>query len=102
VRKAMPAMRACAAKTPFIIYEVTIVKVGPRTPPVPLERPRTFAPPEAVSVAPVVGLPSVGEVPQAERDGVVRCIEPIASKITFPAIKDKDTYFRLSFPVIAP
>jgi tetratricopeptide (TPR) repeat protein len=102
VRKAMPAMRACVAKTPFIIYEVTIVKAGPRTTPSPLERPRTFVPPEAVTVAPTVGLPSVGEVPQADRDGVVRCIEPIASKIAFPAIKEKDKYFKLSFYVVAP
>jgi hypothetical protein len=32
----------------------------------------------------------------------VRCIEPIASKIAFPAIKEKDTYYGLAFPVIAP
>jgi tetratricopeptide (TPR) repeat protein len=102
VRKSMPAMRACAAKTPFIIYEVTITKAGPRTAPAALERPRYFAPPEVVNVLPVVGLPSTGDVPQADRDGVVRCIEPIASKIAFPPIKEKDTYFRLSFPVIAP
>lgn len=102
VRRAMPAMRACAARTPFIIYEVTITKAGPRTPPVALERPRYFAPPEVVNVIPVVGLPSTGEVPQADRDTAVRCIEPIASKIAFPAIKEKDTYFRVSFPVVAP
>ncbi len=102
VRRAMPAMRACAAKTPFVIYEVTITKAGPRTPPASLERPRYFAPAEVVNVIPVVGLPSTGEVPQADRDSVVRCIEPIASRIAFPAIKEKDTYFRLSFPVIAP
>ena len=102
VRKSMPAMRACAAKTPFIIYEVTITKAGPRTPPAALERPRYLAPAEVVQVLPVVGLPSTGDVPQAERDSVVRCIEPIASKIAFPPIKEKDTYFRLAFPVIAP
>ena len=102
VRKAMPVMRACAAKTPFIIYEVVVVKSGPRTQPAPLERPRFFAPPESVTVTPKVGLPSTGEVPQAERDGVVRCIEPIASKIAFPPIKEKDTHFKLSFHVIAP
>ena len=103
VRRAMGAMRACAARTPFIIYEVTITKAGPRTPPATTrDRPRYFAPPETVTVTPVVGLPSTGDVPQAERDTVVRCIEPLASKIPFAAIKDKDTYFRLSFNVIAP
>jgi tetratricopeptide (TPR) repeat protein len=101
VRRTMPAMRACAAKTPFIIYEVTITKVGPRVPLAPSERPRYLAT-ESVNVLPVVGLPSTGEVPQAERDSVVRCIEPIASKIAFPPIKEKDTYFRLAFPVVAP
>lgn len=101
VRRAMGAMRACAARTPFIIYEVTITKAGPRTPPAMRDRPRYFAPPETVSVTPVVGLPSTGDIPQAERDTVVRCIEPLASKIPFAAIKDKDTYFRLSFNVIA-
>lgn len=102
VRRAMPAMRACAAKTPFIIYEVELVRVGPRTPPAPLERSRTFTPPESVTVVPKVGLPSVGEVPQPDRDGVVRCIEPIATKIAFPAIKEKDTYYRVLFAVVAP
>ncbi len=101
VRRAMPAMRACAAKTPFIIYEVTITKVGPRVPAAASERPRYLAT-ESVNVLPVVGLPSTGEVPQAERDSVVRCIEPLASKIAFPPIKEKDTYFRLAFPVVAP
>ena len=101
VRRAMPAMRACAAKTPFIIYEVTITKVGPRVPPAASERPR-FLPAESVNVIPVVGLPSTGDVPQAERDGVVRCIEPLAAKIAFPPIKEKDMYFRLAFPVVAP
>jgi hypothetical protein len=102
VRRVMGAMRACAAKTPFIIYEVTITKAGPRTAPAVRDRPRYFAPPETVTVIPVVGLPSAGDVPQVERDTVVRCIEPIASQIPFPAIKEKDTWFRLSFNVIAP
>ena len=102
VRKAMPAMRACVARTPFIIYEVKITKAGSRTPPAALERPRYFAPPEIVTVTPSLGLPSAGEVPQADRDTVVRCIEPIASRIAFPPIKEKDTYFRLSFMVVAP
>jgi tetratricopeptide (TPR) repeat protein len=101
VRRAMPAMRACVATTPFIIYEVTITKAGPRTASSPLERPRYFAHPEGVTVLPIVGLPT-GEVPQAARDSVVRCIEPIASKIAFPPIKEKDAYFRLAFAVIAP
>lgn len=101
VRRSMAAMRACAVKTPHIIYEVTITKVGPRTPPTALERPR-YSVPESVSIVPVIGLPSTGDVPQADRDAVVRCIEPLASKIPFPAIKEKDTFFRLAFPVIAP
>lgn len=103
VRRAMPAMRACAARTPFVIYEVKLTKAGPRTPPgTTLDRPRTFVPPEGVKVDPVVGLPSPGDVPQADRDTVVRCIEPIASRIALPAIKEKDTYYGLAFPVIAP
>jgi len=102
VRRAMPAMRACVAKTPFIIYKLEITKAGPRTPPTAVHQPRYQILPEGVVVAPAVGLPSVGEVPLAERDGVIRCIEPIALKIPFPPIKEKDTYFRLSFPVIGP
>jgi tetratricopeptide (TPR) repeat protein len=102
VRRAMGGMRACLARTPFIIYKVTITKTGPRTSPGGPDRPRYVVPPETVIVAPSVALPSVGDVPQAERDAAVRCIEPLASKIPFPAIKEKDTYFRLSFFVIAP
>ncbi|HWO22148.1 MAG TPA: hypothetical protein VNO30_25470 [Kofleriaceae bacterium] len=101
VRRAMPAMRACAVKTPFIVYEVKITKVGPRTPPGPMERTRYLAT-EGVTVIPKIGLPSTGDVPQAERDAVVRCIDPLASKIALPPIKERDTFFGLIFHVVAP
>lgn len=98
VRRAMPAMRACAARTPFVIYKVEITKHGPRT----RERARFTLKPEGVGVEPTVALPSTGDVPQAERDTVVRCIEPIASRIAVPAIRDKDTHASFTFSVIAP
>jgi tetratricopeptide (TPR) repeat protein len=102
VRRAMPAMQACVAKTPFIVYEVKVTKVGPRTQPVsPSERVRYLAT-EGVTVIPKIGLPSTGDVPQAERDAVVRCIEPIASKIAFPPIKENDKFVGLTFLVVAP
>ncbi len=99
VRKAMPAMRACLAKHPYLVMRVSVTRVGPRTRETARDRPRYQAPPDGVSVEQDESLELITT---AERDTANRCIEPIALKIALPPIKEKDTYYKLQFRVVGP
>ncbi|MDX2087244.1 MAG: tetratricopeptide repeat protein [Kofleriaceae bacterium] len=109
VKKAMPALRACMAKTPSSVVQVRLVKVGPRSktdpygpPPGPYRRynHRRLPPPAGASVA------AYGEVPleatRAEIDAALRCIEPLAQRVALPAVKEKDNWYEIAFFVIGP
>jgi tetratricopeptide (TPR) repeat protein len=97
VRKAMPQMRACLAKQPGMIVEVTITKSN-RSTGTPTRR---GIPPDGVTSLVKENLDGASAV---DRDNAVRCIEPIAEKLRgqLPAIKDKDTWYRAVFVVVAP
>ena len=97
VRRSMPAMRACMTKVPNGILEVTITKVGPRTPPSDRGRPRYLAPPEGVNVELRLNLDVVS---RAETDAAIRCVEPIAAKLPMPPIKERDAYYKAAFFVV--
>ncbi|MBA3392693.1 MAG: tetratricopeptide repeat protein [Deltaproteobacteria bacterium] len=99
VRKAMPAMRACLAKHPYIVMRVLVTRVGPRTRETARDRPRYQAPPEGVTIEQDE---SLEPMTRAEIDSAIRCIEPIAAKIPLPPIKEKDTYYKLQFRVVGP
>jgi tetratricopeptide (TPR) repeat protein len=99
VRKAMPAMRACAAKTPNTIYALTVMKVGPRSAPTTKYKPKYLPPPEGISIQIAETLDAA---PRADTDAAQRCIQPIAEKIGMPAIKEKDTYYKAVFLVVGP
>jgi tetratricopeptide (TPR) repeat protein len=108
IKKAMPAMRACMAKTPSSVVQVRIVKVGPiakadPSPPLPPYRrynSRLLPPPAGANVS------AYGEVPleatRAEIDAALRCIEPLAQRIALPAVKEKNNWYEIAFFVIAP
>ncbi|MEJ7597642.1 MAG: tetratricopeptide repeat protein [Kofleriaceae bacterium] len=103
VRRSMPAMRACLAKLPSTILLVEITKVGPRSAPASAPgRSRYFAPPEGVTVSGTDNLDATAVPTRAEVDAAIRCIEPIASQIKLPAVKDKDAYYKASFSVVGP
>ena len=103
VRKSMPAMRACLAKLPSTILLVEITKVGPRSAPASTAgRSRYFAPPEGVTVSGTDNLDATAVPSRAEIDAAIRCIEPIASQIKLPTVKDKDAYYKASFSVVGP
>jgi hypothetical protein len=97
VRRAMPAMRACLAKLPAVVVEVEISRAGPRTPPTDRLRPRFFSPPDGVTVR-----RGAGELSEPELDAVDRCLQPTASRIALPAVKERDTYYKALFYVVAP
>lgn len=115
VRRAMPAMRACVAKVPGAVLEVMITRSGPRgKAPVPkVGRPDPFRnpyssgrllraptpPPDGVSVAVAHNLDNA---PRATTDAAVRCVDPIASRLVLPAIKEKDAWYKVSFLVVSP
>jgi tetratricopeptide (TPR) repeat protein len=96
VRKVMPQLRACLARTPGTIIEVVITKNGPRS-----DLPKRYgSPPDGVTTTPL----EHDNVSSAERDGAIRCLEPIADRLRaqLPAIKDKDTWYRAQFLVVSP
>ena len=97
VRRAMPAMRACLAKHPAVVLEVEISRAGPRTPATDRMRPRFFSPPDGVTVR-----RSVGELTDSEVDALDRCVSPLAARLALPAVKERDTYYKAMFYVVAP
>ncbi|HVK85656.1 MAG TPA: tetratricopeptide repeat protein [Kofleriaceae bacterium] len=108
VKKGMPALRACMAKTPSSVVQVRIVRVGPRTKAEPYAPPNPYRrysyrrppPPAGASVAAFGDVPL--EATRAEIDAALRCIEPLASRLALPAVKEKDAWYEIAFFVIGP
>lgn len=94
VRKAMPAMRGCLAKTPLVVLAVQITKRGPKGP----DGARWRAPPEGINVVPE----EINDTPRADVDTAIRCVEPLAQKLPLPKPKEKETYYKLQFRVVGP
>jgi len=103
VRKLMPQMRACMARMPTTVMEVTITKSGPRTPVTPGVR-RTHLPPDGASTLLKENLDKANPASNADVDAATRCIDPLAEKVkaALPVIKDKDTYYKAVFVVVGP
>jgi tetratricopeptide (TPR) repeat protein len=96
-RRVMPQMRACLANLPATVVEVEVSRAGPRTPPTDRVRPRFFTPPDGVTVR-----RSIGEISDAELASVDRCLQPFATHLQLPAIKERDTYYKAMFYVVGP
>ena len=94
VRKHMPAMRACLAKTPYLVLTVKINKRGPKGP----DGARWRAPPEGVQVQP----DDMFDTTTVDKDTAIRCVEPLAQKLPLPKPKEKETYYTLQFRVVGP
>ena len=95
VRKVMPAMRACLAKTGNVAFRVELTKVGPKG------TTRRFTPPEAATVLPDE---NPEQVSKTDLDTATRCIQPIAERLiqTLPAIREKDAWYKFKFFVVSP
>ncbi|MCX5743479.1 MAG: hypothetical protein NT062_13380 [Proteobacteria bacterium] len=114
IRKGMPAMRQCMAKTPGTILTVMITRVGPRSPtppPPPPIRPDPFAgrrPQPRMTLPPAAGVSITQDpvilaaVPRAELDAAIRCLEPLADKLKLPPVKEKDSAYAVTFSVVGP
>ena len=97
VQKAMPALRACAAKLPSDVFVVTVVRAGPKE--TNVERPRYAVPASSTRVALYLELDTIS---QLQEDAAITCMTPIASRIPLPSPKERDTYYQMSFLVVAP
>lgn len=98
VRKHMPALRACLAAQPGTVVKVDVTRTGPRTPPTTRDRPRYYAPPEAIEIRAALALGAS----RAEQDAAIRCLEPLAARVALPAVRERDTYYKVSFLVVGP
>ncbi len=114
VRKQMPALRACLAKAPNVVFTVTVTKSGPKQavvapkPPKPVPRyPYTYRPyqprpilppPDGVTIEPY---PDSDPTSRADKDAAMRCVEPIVTKLPFPAVKEANAYVQFAFMLIS-
>jgi tetratricopeptide (TPR) repeat protein len=100
VRHAMPQLRACLAKTPWTLFEVTVTRTGPRTPDTALDRPHYRMPPAGAAIKPVPS--SISDADREHLDAAVRCLEPVVAKLALPTPKERDTHYLARFVVMAP
>ncbi len=96
-RRAMPQMRGCLARFPAAVVEVEISRSGPRTPPTDRLRPRFFTPPDGVTVR-----RAVGELTDRDLDAIDRCLQPLATRLVLPPVKERDTFYKAAFYVVSP
>ncbi len=93
----MPQLRACLAKLPSTAFAITIVRVGAHD--AGPDRLHYSMPRPGVRVS----LARVLEASEAAaEDSARRCLQPLAERIALPAPKEHDTYYQVSFVVVAP
>jgi tetratricopeptide (TPR) repeat protein len=100
VDKSMKPLRACLANMTTTAFQVTITKVGPRTPETARDRPIYRVPTASVKVAQVL---TVGDrASDIEALKAADCVEKEANKVKLPAPKERDSWYMMSFLVVAP
>ena len=97
VQKAMPSMRACAAKLPSTAFVVTIVKAGPRDD--SKDRVHYSVPVASVKITTERSLDPITD---ATDQAAHQCISTIAGRIALPSPKERDQYYQVAFLVVAP
>jgi len=114
VRKQMPALRACLAKAPNVVFTILVTKSGPKQavviPKTPAPRPRypyptyrpyaprpVLPPPDGVTIEPDLDSDPTS---RADKDAAMRCIEPIVTKLPFASIKEANGYVQFYFRLI--
>lgn len=98
--KSMGPLRQCVAKMPSSAFQLTITRVGPRTPDTARDRPIYRVPPPEVRATNVLNLDGRGAEPDVTAAN--RCLESIANRVALPQPKDRDTFYRVSFIVVSP
>jgi tetratricopeptide (TPR) repeat protein len=100
IEKPMKALRQCVATLPTAAFQVTILKVGPRTPTSTRDRPLYRVPTPSVRVAQVLSVVDRASEVNALEAG--DCVEKEANKLKMPAPKERDSWYQMSFLVVAP
>lgn len=106
VRRQMPAMRACLAKIPMSVLEVKVTRTGPsgpapKTPPPPPTRYMSRSPAPPPPGITITANKNADAMSRAETDAAIRCLDPLAAKVAYPAVKERDGYYMMSFLVVA-
>jgi hypothetical protein len=100
VDKSMKPLRACLANMTTTAFQVTVTKVGPRTPETTRDRPIYRVPEASVKVAQVL---TVGDrASDDESLKAANCVTKEANKVKLPAPKERDSWYMMSFLVVAP
>jgi tetratricopeptide (TPR) repeat protein len=99
LEKPMAIMRQCLARMPMAAFQITITKVGARTPD-SKDRPLYRMPSPSTRVAPIL---SIGDrASEADTTEATKCLEIEVNKLKLPAPKEKDTWYMMSFIVVSP
>lgn len=93
-------MRQCIAKMPSSAFQLTITRVGPRTPETARDRPIYRVPPPEVRATNVLNLDGRGAEPDVTAAN--HCLETIANRVALPQPKERDTFYRVSFIIVSP
>lgn len=92
-------MRQCLHRLPASAFQVTITKVGAKSPE-SRDRPLYRMPSPSTRVAPIL---TVGErAPEALALEATKCLEMEVNKLKLPAPTEKDTWYMMSFIVVSP
>jgi tetratricopeptide (TPR) repeat protein len=99
LEKPMTVMRQCLKRMPMSAFQVTITKVGARTPD-SKDRPLYRLPSPSQRVAPIL---SIGDrASAADTNEATKCLEIEVGKLKLPTPKEKDTWYMMSFIVVSP
>jgi hypothetical protein len=99
LERPVASMRQCLAKLPASAFQVTITRVGARTPDTVRDRPIYRLPPPG---AKVIDMLHIDGAAREDTDPVKRCVQTLAEKVQLPAPKERDTYYNVSFLVVSP
>ncbi len=99
LQRPVAAMRQCLVKLPGSAFQITVTRHGPRTPETRRDRPIYRLPPVGSKVTSALRL---DDPPKEDIDAAVKCLEQHAQRLSPPPPKERDTYYQLSFIVVAP
>ena len=96
----LPKLRQCVASFPGAAFQVSVTKVGPRTPDTARDRPIYRVPPPGVRASIAITVDERAAGPDIET--VNRCLEGVMTRVAMPAPKERDTYYTATFMVVSP
>ncbi|HEY4182393.1 MAG TPA: hypothetical protein VGM90_36420 [Kofleriaceae bacterium] len=113
VRKALPQLGKCMAKTPGVVYTVSVTRTGPVA---AMPKPVVVTPVRPGYYRPYVPRPILpppegvqfeawnesDPTPRADKDAAMRCMDPLVTKLAFPKIKEANAWVQFQFSLVTP